>query len=120
MGGGMQGMPRSTPAAAESVAEAHEPVQNMNLEESSSEAKSFTHENEQPAPLQSAETILRALGIPLTAPHTVRSPELSGSKGISGITRNITPFPHTQVRTTRFRSFVRSRSKNGVTLEMAV
>jgi len=108
----------TTPAAIEHLSNKDESMQSIQLEERSPNAVSGANGSE-PAPLQSAETILRALGIPLSVPRAVQSPEFSGSRGIPGMPRGIVPLRDTRAGTTRFRSSVRSHSKDGVTLEMA-
>ncbi len=109
----------STSAAVEPTADEHQLIQSMHLEEKSADIQSVTKENEQTPPLQNAETILHALGLPLPVPHVARSPELSGSKGISGMPRGVVPSRDTRTISNRVRTSVRSRSRDGITLEMA-
>lgn len=103
------------PAAMQPLAEEHEFVQGAQIADKSVETKSPANDNEQPAPLQNAETILRALGISLPT----RSPELVALKGLSSMPRGMPPSQQTRTGTNRFRSSVRSRSRDGVILEMA-
>ena len=77
-------------------------------------------ENEQSVPLQRADIIMRAIGVPISAPRTARIPELLGSKGIPSMQRAFTASRHHRARTTRPGSSAGSRiSRNGVIMEMA-
>lgn len=103
------------PAAIKPIAEEHEFVQSVQIRDKSVETKSLANDNEQSAPLQNAEMILRALGMSLPT----RNPERVALKGLPSMPRGIPPSQQPRTGTNRFRSSVRSRSRDGVILEMA-
>ncbi len=102
----------------EPVAEEYELMQSVQTADKSGEIKSSTNDNSQPSPFQNAETILRALGIPISIPQHPQEIEHAGLKSISGITPTASSPQQTRTGTNRSRGSARSH-RDGVVLEIA-